>query len=188
MSTIGKRHYKGDIVPPERKQDKFKANEQITWHGDVRVIDDQGDQLGIMSVVDAQSIADERGLDLVEIAENSEPPVCRIMDYGKYLYDQTKKEKQAKKNSRNNELKEIKFRCKIADNDLLTKVKQIDKFLCKGNPVRITIMFRGREVTHPELAYDLLQKVIDSVKTECSILKKPEMMGRNISMTISPNK
>lgn len=185
---IGRKHYRGSLEAPERKQDKFRVNDRIHWRGDVRVIDEEGRQLGIMDVEEAKEIAEERGLDIVEIVPDGRPPVCRIMNYSKYLYDQEKKEKAAKKNAARNEVKEVKFRCKIADNDLMTKVRSIEKFLQQGSPVRITVMFRGREVTHPELAHNLLQKVLESIQTECSVLKKPEMAGRNMSMTISAKK
>ena len=185
MVTIG-RKYNGKGQQLEQQNGKFRINDDIEWRGNVMVIDENGERLGAMSVDDAQAIADERALDLVEIVPDGDPPVCRVMNYGKYLYDQEKRKKQARKNSKANALKEVKFRCRIADNDLKVKVRSIEKFLRQGSPVRITVMFRGREVTHVEIANNLVQRILDSIETECSVLSKPEMQGKNMSIVISP--
>ena len=118
---------------------------------EVRLIDDAGEQLGVMAPREAAKIAAEKNLDLVEIAPNANPPVCRIMDYGKYKYEQSKREKEAKKNQKVISVKEVKLRPNIEDHDFLTKAKNASKFLAGGDKVKVTIMFRGREITHPEL-------------------------------------
>ena len=145
-----------------------------------------GSQLGIYPIADAQRIADNEGMDLVEIAPNAEPPVCRIMDYGKFKYDQAIKAKQARKNQSKIETKEMKFRPKIDVGDYTTKKKHVLRFLDAGNKVKITIMFRGREMAHPEQGLTILERLADDLKDVAVIENQPKMEGRNMHMLIAP--
>ncbi len=131
---------------------------------EVRIIDEDKNQLGILSIEEARSLADERGLDLVEVAPNATPPVCRVMDYGKFLYEQHKKAQEAKKHQKNIQIKEIKFRPKISIHDYTFKIKHVQRFLKEGNKVKITVMLRGREKAKPELAHAILDRVFDDVE------------------------
>ena len=151
-----------------------------------RLIDFDGNQMGVFSIDQAQSIADAAGLDLVEIAPNAEPPVCRVMDYGKYKYDQAIKAKQARKNQTKVEIKEMKFRPKIDVGDYQTKKKHVLRFLSAGNKVKITIMFRGREMVHPEQGLSILERLADDLKDVAVIENQPKMEGRNMHMLIAP--
>ena len=130
---------------------------------EVRIIDEDKSQVGILSIEEARTLADERGLDLVEVAPNATPPVCRVMDYGKFLYEQHKKEQEAKKHQKNIQVKEIKFRPKISIHDYTFKIKHVQRFLKEGNKVKITIMLRGREKAKPELAHAVLDRVFGDV-------------------------
>ncbi len=142
--------------------------------------------MGIYPTVQAQRIADDEGLDLVEIAPNADPPVCRIMDYGKFKYDQAIKAKQARKNQSKIETKEMKFRPKIDVGDYTTKKKHVLRFLDAGNKVKITIMFRGREMAHPEQGLTILERLADDLKDVAVIESQPKMEGRNMHMLIAP--
>ena len=162
-----------------------RLNEQITVR-ECRLIGFDGTQLGIYPVAQAQRVADDQGLDLVEIAPNAEPPVCRIMDYGKFKYDQAIKAKQARKNQTKIEIKEMKFRPKIDVGDYTTKKKHVLRFLDAGNKVKITIMFRGREMAHPEQGLSILERLADDLKDVAVIENQPKMEGRNMHMLIAP--
>ena len=162
-----------------------RLNEQITVR-ECRLIGFDGTQLGIYPVAQAQRVADDQGLDLVEIAPNAEPPVCRIMDYGKFKYDQAIKAKQARKNQSKIETKEMKFRPKIDVGDYTTKKKHVLRFLSAGNKVKITIMFRGREMAHPEQGLSILERLADDLKDVAVIENAPKMEGRNMHMLIAP--
>lgn len=164
-----------------------RLNEQITVR-ECRLIGFDGTQLGIYPVAQAQRVADDQGLDLVEIAPNAEPPVCRIMDYGKFKYDQAIKAKQARKNQSKIETKEMKFRPKIDVGDYTTKKKHVLRFLSAGNKVKITIMFRGREMAHPEQGLTILERLADDLKDIAVIESQPKMEGRNMHMLIVPIK
>ncbi len=142
--------------------------------------------MGIYPTVQARRIADDEGLDLVEIAPNADPPVCRIMDYGKYKYDQAIKAKQARKNQSKIETKEMKFRPKIDIGDYTTKKKHVLRFLDQGNKVKITIMFRGREMSHPDQGLSILERLADDLKDVAVIESQPKMEGRNMHMLIAP--
>ena len=162
-----------------------RLNEQITVR-ECRLIGFDGTQLGIYPVAQAQRVADDQGLDLVEIAPNAEPPVCRIMDYGKFKYDQAIKAKQARKNQSKIETKEMKFRPKIDVGDYTTKKKHVLRFLSAGNKVKITIMFRGREMAHTEIGRDLLTKFAEQCGEVANMEKSAKMEGRNMHMLIAP--
>ncbi|MCK9172064.1 MAG: translation initiation factor IF-3 [Desulfuromonas sp.] len=155
---------------------------------EVRVIDDEGEQLGILTLQDALAAAVERGLDLVEVSPTAKPPVCRIMDYGKFKYQQQKRAAEAKKKAARVELKEVKLRPKTEVHDFEVKVKNVRRFLEEGNKVKVTIMFRGREVTHPEFGRDLLKRVSEKVADIGLIEFFPSMQGRFMHMVLSPKK
>jgi translation initiation factor IF-3 len=162
-----------------------RLNDQITVR-ECRLIGFDGAQMGIYPVAQAQHIADDQGLDLVEIAPMADPPVCRIMDYGKFKYDQAIKAKQARKNQSKIETKEMKFRPKIDVGDYTTKKKHVLRFLSAGNKVKITIMFRGREMAHPEQGLTILERLADDLKDVAVIESQPKMEGRNMHMLIAP--
>ena len=151
-----------------------------------RLIAYDGSQLGIFPIDQAQRIADNEGYDLVEIAPQAKPPVCRIMDYGKFKYDQAIKAKQARKNQSKIETKEMKFRPKIDIGDYTTKKKHVMRFLAAGSKVKITIMFRGREMSHPEQGLSILERLADDLKDVAVIENQPKMEGRNMHMLIAP--
>ncbi len=154
----------------------------------MRVIDDEGGQLGIMELGAALQAAEEQGLDLVEVSPNAAPPVCRIMDYGKYKYQQSKRAAEAKKKQARVELKEVKLRPKTDEHDYQFKVKNAKRFLLEGNKVKVTIMFRGREVTHPEFGRRILARVAEDLVEIGQIESHPNMSGRFMSMVIGPIK
>lgn len=162
-----------------------RTNEQIGAR-EVRLIGYDGEQMGIYAVSEAQRIADDEGLDLVEIAPNATPPVCRVMDYGKYKYDQAIKKKQARKKQTKVETKEMKFRPKIDVGDYTTKKKHVMRFLESGCKVKITIMFRGREMAHPDLGLSILERLADDLKDVAVVESQPKMEGRNMHMLIAP--
>lgn len=150
------------------------------------MIGDEGEQLGIMSSQEALALAEEKELDLVKIAPNATPPVCRIMDYGKFRFDQLKKQKEAKKNQRVVEIKEIRMSPSIDTNDLNTKIKNATKFLKDGNRVKVTVRFRGREMAHTSLGEVLLEKFGESCAEVATVEKGAKLEGRNMSMFLSP--
>ena len=162
-----------------------RLNDEITVK-ECRLIGYDGEQMGIYAVREAQRIADSHGYDLVEIAPNAEPPVCRIMDYGKFKYDQAIKAKQARKKQSKIETKEMKFRPKIDIGDYTTKKKHVLRFLNQGCKVKITIMFRGREMAHPEQGLQILERLADDLKDLAVIENQPKMEGRNMHMLIAP--
>jgi len=154
----------------------------------VRVIDDEGAQLGIMEVHEARQIAEERGLDLVEVAPNARPPVCKIMDYGRYKYEQAKKEKEARKKQHQITIKEMKFRPKINDHDYDFKVAHVREFLEKGDKVKLTIMFRGREMMHQEFGRAILDRVKIDIEDVAVVEQEPKSEGRNMTMVVAPSR
>ena len=162
-----------------------QINEEIR-DKELRVIGANGDQLGIMSSADALALAEEKELDLVKIAPNAVPPVCKIMDYGKFRFEQLKKEKEAKKNQRVVEVKEIRMSPSIDTNDLNTKVKNAMKFLKDGNRVKVTVRFRGREMAHTSLGEVLLKQFGESCAEVATVEKGAKLEGRNMSMFLSP--
>ena len=167
------------------KSDDTRINDEITASS-CRLIGVDGSQLGLFAIRDAQRVADDQGLDLVEIAPQAEPPVWRIMDYGKFKYDQAIKAKQARKKQTKVEIKEMKFRPKIDVGDYTTKKKHVLRFLAGGAKVKITIMFRGREMSHPEQGLSILERLADDLKDVAVIENQPKMEGRNMHMLIAP--
>jgi translation initiation factor IF-3 len=162
----------------------LRINEQIRAR-EVRVVSDTNEQMGVMSLRSAQQIAEERHMDLVEVAPNGKPPVCRIMNYGKYRYEQQKREKEAKKKQKILTLKEVKLRPNIEDHDFYVKMKAAQRFLAEGSKVKVTIMFRGREMSHPELGRNLLVRFADELKEIAHVEKDPKIEGRNMTMVIA---
>lgn len=165
---------------------KNRINEDITYN-EVRLIGHDGEQLGIMSATQAQRLADEQGLDLVEVSESAKPPVCRIMNYDKYRYEQRKKIAEAKKKQTVVEIKEIKFRPKTEEHDLNFKIRNIKKFLAQKNKVKITLRFRGREIVYAQsLGIEVLNKIGEALADDCIIVQEPKMEGRQMVMFVAP--
>ncbi|GAB4206262.1 MAG: hypothetical protein OHK0022_33180 [Roseiflexaceae bacterium] len=153
----------------------------------MRVIDENGAQVGIITVRDALQMAEERGLDLVEVAPNAVPPVCRIMDYGKYRYEQTKKEREARKNQKQVELKQIRLEPKTDDHDIEVKTNQARRFLIDGDKVKFNVRFRGREIFHPDIGREMLERIAEALRDISVIEQRPLMEGRVLSLTLAPN-
>ena len=169
------------------RNDGPRINGEITSRT-CRLIGVDGSQLGLFGVRDALRIANDQGLDLVEIAPNAEPPVCKVLDYRKYKYEQDRKAKAARKNQAKVEIKEMKFRPKIDVGDYETKKAHVVRFLKKGARVKITIMFRGREMAHPEQGRNVLDRLAEDLKDVATVESKPQMEGRNMHMLIVPIK
>ena len=161
-----------------------RVNEMIRVR-EVRLIDDEGNQKGIVPTLEALKLAKEKDLDLVEVSPNANPPVCKILDYGKYRFEQEKKLRDAKKNQKVLKLKEIRMQPKIGSGDLDTKAKHVQEFLDEGDKVKVTIRFRGRELAHTELGYDVLKEVLKRLTSAYVVEKQPAMDGKTMSMTIS---
>ncbi|MBR0148596.1 MAG: translation initiation factor IF-3 [Lachnospiraceae bacterium] len=162
-------------------------NEQIRDR-EVRVIGEDGEQLGIMSANQARELAAQAGVDLVKIAPQAQPPVCRIVDYGKFRYEQSRKQKEAKKKQKVIEVKEIRMSPNIDTNDLNTKVSAARKFLEKGNRVKVTLRFRGREMAHMQSAKHILDEFAEALSEVATIEKEPKVEGRNMTMFLTEKK
>jgi len=171
-------HEGAGIVREVRRNERIRARE-------VLLIDENGQRLGVLPLPEALGLARERDLDLVEVASNAVPPVCRLLDYGKYMYDQAKKDK-ATKHPHHGELREVRFKVKIGDNDMNLKVRRAEQFLKEGDKVKLSVMFRGREIIHPEIGRGLLEKVRDQLKDVGQIEKPPTMEGRFMNMIVGP--
>jgi len=163
----------------------LRINEQIRVR-EVRLIDDKGEQRGIVSTLEAMRIAREAGLDLVEVAPQSVPPVCRLLNYGKFKFEQEKKVKDAKKRTKVTELKEIRMQPKIAGHDLDFKSNHVREFLEDGNKVKVTIRFRGRELAHTEIGEEILRKILAKLEGSFVLERPPLMEGRFMSMILQP--
>jgi translation initiation factor IF-3 len=161
--------------------DRIRARE-------VRLIGPSGDQLGIKPVPEAMRMARGLDLDLVEVAPNANPPVCRIMDYGKFKYEEDQKAKEARKKSTNVTVKEVKYRPKIGKGDFNTKTRNVIRFIDEGHKVKVTLQFRGREMAHPELGAKILDEVIDAVGPAAKLDSRSRLEGRSMSMVLSPDK
>lgn len=151
----------------------------------VRCVDSSGDMLGIMPTKDAMRRAQDVGLDLVEIAPNADPPVCRIMDFGKFKYEESIKRKKARKNQQSRSVKEVKFHANVGEHDYETKVRHLQEFLEKGHKVKVTLTFRGRENAHRELGFDVVNRVIKDCEDICAVDMPPKMVGRNLVTVLS---
>jgi translation initiation factor IF-3 len=174
-----------DRRPPER--DPTRINERIRVP-EVRLIGDDGSQIGVIKTDEALKIARERDLDLVEVAPEARPPVCRVLDYSKYKYEQEQKQKQARKHQQQITVREIKFRPKIAQHDYDTKKGHVERFLRHQDKVKVTIMFRGREVTHPERGEMILTRLADELAELAVVEQRPIQDGRNMTMMLAPAK
>ena len=174
-----------EVLFISREKDTVQLNEQIR-DKELRIVSADGEQLGIMSARDAQKIADDRGLDLVKIAPGAKPPVCRIMDYGKYCFEQQKREKEARKNQKVVSIKEIRMFSAIDTHDFETKVNQAKKFLQGGDKLKVSVRFRKRAIAHPQIGEELLKRFQEACK-EVGVVDKPaKMEGRSMVMFISP--
>jgi translation initiation factor IF-3 len=153
----------------------------------VRVIDENGEQLGVMKTREALAMARNGNLDLVEVQPNANPPVCRLLDYGKFRYEQDKREKEARKSQKVITVKEVRLRPKIDDHDLETKGKQARGFLEEGHKVKMTVLFRGRELAHQDIGRDVLNQMLDMLKDVATVEQSPRVEGRNMTMLLSKN-
>ena len=162
-----------------------QLNEDIR-DSEIRLIGSTGEQLGIMSAAQAQRIADEQGLDLVKISPKATPPVCKVMDYGKYRFEQSKREKEATKNQHVVEIKEIRMSPGIDVGDFNTKLKNAQKFLADGNRVKVSVRFRGREMAHTDIGKDLLVRFAEQCAEVATLDKEPKLEGRSMSIFLSP--
>ena len=167
------------------KQDQTRVNKGIRA-SEVRVIGSEGGQIGIMSVAEALRIAESEDLDLVEVSPDARPPVCKIMDHGKYKYELTKKKQEAKRKQKSVQIKEIKVRPKTDDHDLATKVRHLEKFISNGDKVKITLVFRGREFMLREQANIILEKIVDMTQDFAQVEQFPKFEGRVITMLLGP--
>jgi translation initiation factor IF-3 len=174
-----------DRRPPER--DTTRINDRIRVP-EVRLVGEDGKQIGVVKTTEALSYAQDRDLDLVEVAPDARPPVARVLDYSKYKYEQVQKQKQARKHQQQINIREIKFRPKIAQNDYDTKKGHVRRFLKGKDRVKVTIMFRGREVTHPERGVALLEKLADELSDVGLVEQQPLQDGRNMTMMLAPSK
>ena len=154
----------------------------------VRLIDETGAQMGIVSIEQAMDMAAERGLDLAEISPNAEPPVCRLLDYGKFLYNESKKRQESKKKQKQTTVKEVKYRPGTDVGDYDVKMRNVVKFLTEGNKVKLTMRFRGREMAHRELGLQMLERIRDDVEELAVVEAKPSLEGRQMVMVIAPKK
>lgn len=154
----------------------------------IRVIDIDGEQLGIISPEEGRRVAEQRGVDLVLVSDQSDPPVCKVMDYGKYKYEQEKKQREAKKKQHNADVKEVKMRYKIEDHDYQVRVNHAMRFLKKGDKVKAIVTFRGREIQHTNLAEELLRRMMKDLEEVAEIQQAPKREGRNMIMLLSPKK
>ncbi len=166
---------------------ELQINEQIRDR-EVRVVSEDGVQLGIMSAKEAYEMAQDEGLDLVKIAPKAQPPVVKIIDYGKYRYEQSRKEKEARKKQHSTELKEVRLSPNIDVGDLNTKMTATRKFIAKGDKVKITLRFRGREMSHAQQSRHILTDFADALSDVATVEKEPKMEGRNMTMVIGPKK
>ena len=172
-------------IPPR----DYRVNERIRVP-EVRMVAEDGSQLGVMTTQDAMKLADEQGLDLVEVAPQAVPPVCRIMDYGKFRYEATRKERdarKARKSKATQELREVRMKTRIGQHDLSAKTRLVKRLLGQGAKVKVSVMFRGREIDHPELGMGLLKNVADVLVDDALLERPPKFEGRFLAMTLAPN-
>ncbi|MEH2346799.1 MAG: translation initiation factor IF-3 [Nostoc sp.] len=175
------------VIEKKRTRDLPQINERIRFPK-IRVIDTDGAQLGIMPPQEALQLAEDKELDLVLISDKADPPVCRIMNYGKYKFEQEKKAREARKKQHTADVKEVKMRYKIEEHDYNVRVKQAERFLKDGDKVKATVMFRGREIQHSDLAEQLLKRMATDLEPYGELQQAPKKEGRNMMMLISPKK
>ena len=164
---------------------KLRVNEEIRAR-EVRLVGEKGEQLGVMILAQAREVAKSQGLDLVEVAPTAIPPVCRLLDYGKYKYEQAKKEREARKGQKLALVREIRLRPKIGNHDFNSKARSARKLLDEGDKVKVVVMFRGREITHPELGWQLVQRMAETVKDVASVEGQPLMEERRMNIVLVP--
>lgn len=152
----------------------------------VRCVNADGSQVGVVPTSEARALAQQQGLDLVEVSPKANPPVCRIMDFGKYRYEESRKRKEARKHAQSHAVKEIKFHANVAEHDYQTKLEHIRKFLKKGHKVKVSLQFRGRENIHRELGFEVINRVIKDCEEDASVEMPPKLMGRNVAALLSP--
>ncbi|MEI8403985.1 MAG: translation initiation factor IF-3 [Actinomycetes bacterium] len=184
-SGSGRKQGRGPIATATSGE--HRINDRIRVR-EVRLVDPDGVQLGIKPLPEALIIARNLDLDLVEVAPNAAPPVCRIMDYGKFKFDEAQKAKESRRKTQNVGVKEMKYRPKIGPGDFDTKTRQVSKFLDEGHKVKLTIMFRGREVFHPELGKKILDRVAETIGDGAKVEAEPRLDGRNMTMVLAPQK
>lgn len=158
---------------------------------EVRLVDEEGNQLGVMPTSQAMSLAEQRGLDLVEVAPSARPPVCRIMDYGRFRYEASRKERNARKAQKataTNALREVRFKTRIGEHDRSAKTRLVKRLLGEGSKVKVSVMFRGREITHPEVGMSVLKAVAEDLTEEALVEKAPSFEGRFLTMILTPGK
>jgi len=172
---------------PIAVEKRTRVNDQIRI-SPVRVVDENGEQLGILGLDEAKAAASERGLDLVEVAPMARPPVCRIMDYGKFKYEEARKAREARKKQHTTHVKEVKFRPGIEEHDFAFKVRHARRFLEEGDKVKATMMFRGRQMAHPELGREVLDRVAEAVEDVGKVESVPSMEGRFMIMILAPRR
>ncbi len=179
VKHLGLKEVNKDIIK------KLRVNERIIAK-EVRLVGEKGEQLGVMPLAQAREIARKQNLDLVEVAANAVPPVCRLLDYGKYKYEQAKKEREARKSQKVSLLREVRLRPRIDNHDFEAKTRLARKLLNGGDKVKVTVMFRGREITHPDIGLRLLQRMTESLKEAASLERQPSMDGKRMIMILSP--
>ncbi len=167
-------------------RDRLRINNRIRAR-EVRLIDENGAQVGVVSIRDALGMAEERGLDLVEVAPNAIPPVCRILDYGKFRYEQSKKEREARKNQKQVEIKQIRLEPKTDDHDLDVKARQARRFLIDGDKVKFNLRFRGREIFHQDIGLRMLEQMAEELRDIAIVEQRPLMEGRVLTLLLAPN-
>lgn len=171
----------------KRDGDRARVNDQITTR-EVRLIGSDGSQVGVVSLQEALRLAEEAGMDLVEISPTAKPPVCRVMDYGKYLFELSKKQAEAKKKQKQVQVKEIKFRPTTEEGDYQVKLRNLTRFLSQGNKVKVTMRFRGREVTHQEFGFRILNRLKEDTVEIATVEQDPKREGRQLQMVLAPKK
>lgn len=181
---FGQRRLRRNTIPKS-----YRVNEQITAQS-VLVVDDEGTQLGKLTINEALDMATEKGLDLVEVAPSANPPVCRFLNYGKFRYEATRKEKEARKASRvksNNSVREVRMKTRIGDHDRESKTRLVKRLLSEGSKVRVSVVFRGREVQHPQIGMALLKNVAEDLQEDALLEKAPSFEGRFLAMILAPS-
>jgi translation initiation factor IF-3 len=173
--------------PPKPAAPEPRINERIRVP-EVRLIDEEGHQVGVIRTSEAIAMARQRNVDLVEVAAQAQPPVCRLMDFGRYKYEQSKKEREAKKHQVNMQLREVRMKPKIDEHDIDFKTRTARKLLKQGDKVKVTIMFRGREITHPQIGKNLLDRVLRSLEEMAVLEKDASLEGRHMTMILAPDK
>jgi translation initiation factor IF-3 len=178
---INRLHRRGTAI-----RDRLRINNRIRAR-EVRLIDEDGTQVGVIPIREALTIAEGRGMDLVEVAPNAVPPVCRVMDYGKFRYEQSKKEREARKNQRQVEIKQIRLEPKTDDHDLDVKAKQARRFLLEGDKVKFNLRFKGREIFHQNIGLAILEQMAENLQDIAIVEQRPLMEGRVLSLTLAPS-